>query len=69
MSKHSATCRRVFGRLDANCERCQDLAKGAPRRRGWGALKRENDERRAREIREHDCGKSKCGPVCTAFDW
>jgi len=21
------------------------------------------------QIRAHDCKKSKCGPVCTAFDW
>lgn len=28
-----------------------------------------NDEQRAREIREHDCRVSNCGPVCTAFQW
>ena len=68
-TKHSDTCKRVFGRYDATCSRCQELATGATPRKGWGDHKRAMDAQRVREIAAHDCAKSHCGPVCTAFDW
>jgi hypothetical protein len=73
MTKHNSNCRMVFGRKDPTCPRCQELLRGAPPRQGWqGAYykrKKREEEQRSRAIREHDCKKSKCMPVCTAFDW
>ena len=68
-TKHLADCRRVFANYDPRCPRCSELAGGAPARSGWGDRKRIEDERRRRWIRAHDCTRSNCGPVCTAFDW
>ena len=59
----------VFGRNEAGCPRCEELKNGAEPVKGWGWRKRESDARRTLEIRNHDCKKSGCGPVCTAFDW
>ena len=66
---HAATCRRAFGRLDAECPRCQELQAGAPARSWRGSRRAEQQLQRIAEIRAHDCRASKCGPVCTAFDW
>lgn len=61
----------VFGRREANCPRCAELAAGAEPIR-WH--KRESDDaRRSREIAahfasaEHRAGK--CGPICTFGDY
>jgi len=35
-TKHATDCKKAFGRLDHACPRCQELAAGAPARRGWG---------------------------------
>ena len=73
MTKHKADCRRVFSNYDMTCPRCIELAAGATPREGWQkdyyGRKKQEEERRIRAIREHDCKKSGCGPVCTAFDW
>ena len=66
---HSSTCKRVFSRYDATCPRCQELAAGMAPREGWGDRKRQDYERFLRDLKAHDCKKSGCGPVCTAFDW
>lgn len=68
-TKHSNECTRVFNRYDASCPRCQELMQGSKPRRGWSDLRKQQDEQRLRDIRAHDCIKSNCGPVCTAFDW
>jgi len=68
-TKHAAACRKAWNRLDATCPRCQELAAGAPARKGWGAHTKALDAQRARDIRTHDCTRSGCGVVCTAFDW
>jgi hypothetical protein len=66
---HRADCRRVFHRLDADCQRCQELAAGAPRRPWHGTRRAEQERQRIEAIRAHDCRKARCGPICTAFDW
>lgn len=68
-----------FGRPDptgkcAGClERAAEREAGIPARTNSmvESLQRNarNDEKLAREIREHDCLTSNCGPVCTAFQW
>ena len=59
----------IFGRKVEGCPRCEELKKGAAPIKGWGCQKKEQEARRIKEIREHDCKKSGCGPICTAFDW
>lgn len=71
-TKHTPDCKMSFGRLDPTCARCIELASGAPRRdAGWSTYKRrqQQEAQRTRDIREHDCKRSGCGPVCTAFEW
>lgn len=58
-----------FGRLVADCPRCDELRAGAKPIQ-WRASRRAQDEQRTRAaIRAHDCVASRCGPVCTAFEW
>jgi hypothetical protein len=59
----------VFGRRVQGCPRCDELKAGAAPVQGWGAKRKEDDAKRLQEIRNHDCKKSKCGPVCTFGDW
>jgi hypothetical protein len=59
----------VFGRRVAGCPRCAELAAGAPPVRGWGYRTKIEEAKRLAAIRAHDCKASRCGPVCTAFDW
>lgn len=67
MTKHTHPV--VFGRKVADCPRCQELISGALPVQ-WSSQRRAVLEAsRIRAIREHDCAKSGCGPVCTAFDW
>jgi len=35
-TRHSESCCKAFAKLDPTCPRCQELAAGAPARRGWG---------------------------------
>lgn len=60
----------VFGRKTPGCPRCDELLAGAPPVvfGNWHSRKAD-DERRAREIREHSCERSGCGLVCTFGDW
>ena len=67
--KHKSACKMSFGRKDPSCPRCQELLKGAPVRHGWGHAKKVQEQRLIAAIRNHDCKKSNCGIVCTAFDW
>ena len=70
MTKHSHDCKMAFGRKDPNCPRCQELLKGAAPRKGWNISNRRDEEaRRICDIKNHDCEKSHCGPVCTYGDW
>jgi len=73
-TKHNLTaCTMSFGRpskLLGACSRCDELRAGAVPRRGWTKYGAKVWEaHRVRAIAAHDCAKSKCGPVCTAFDW
>ena len=68
-TKHKIDCKRVFGRYDIDCVRCQELMAGLEPRKGWGWLNKENEKRRSEAIRKHNCTTSNCGSVCTAFDW
>jgi hypothetical protein len=61
MTKH--TCGGpAFGRLKPDiCKRCAELADGAEPVR-WTKAKPVS-------YSAHDCGKSRCGPVCTFGEW
>lgn len=67
-TKHSEDCRRVFNRYDDACPRCRELARGARPRDGWGTAKQQQLARQMREIDNHNCKRSGCGPICVAFD-
>lgn len=54
----------IFGRKLAGCQRCSELTAGAPPV-AWRNYGREADAQRVRAIRSHDCGRARCGPVCT----
>lgn len=58
-----------FGRLTAGCPRCDELAGGAAPVKWAGSTRRQDDARRAAEIRAHDCKASRCAVVCTFGDW
>ena len=63
----------IFGRKEADCPRCEELKNGAKPRDGWQksyfVAKKRNEAARIEAIRNHNCVESKCGTVCTAFDW
>lgn len=59
----------IFGRKVDGCPRCEELKAGAVPVQGWGANKRSQEQKLLSAIRNHDCTKSRCGGVCTAFDW
>lgn len=59
----------IFGRKVDGCPRCNELKAGAKPVQGWGSFRKAMEAQRIAEIRSHDCKKSGCGPVCTAFDW
>ena len=62
----------VFGRKVEGCPRCTELRLGMPARQWAGYSSRDRAAQaaaRTREIRAHDCTRSRCGPVCTAFDY
>jgi hypothetical protein len=59
----------IFGRKTPGCPRCDELLAGA-RPKLWASTERANEERHLlAAIRAHNCKASRCGPVCTAFDW
>lgn len=59
----------IFGRKEDGCPRCFELKMGAPAVQGWGAMRKAAERMRCEAIRKHNCQVSRCGPVCTAFDW
>jgi hypothetical protein len=75
-TKHKTDCTRVFKRYDATCERCKELSQGAKPRQ-WNMSvnyqmrvgKGPAYEAFVRALKAHNCKDSKCGSVCTAFDW
>lgn len=59
----------VFGRKVDGCPRCAELANGAEPVK-WNITRRlEIEAEQLRAIRNHDCKKSGCGPVCTFGEW
>ena len=58
-----------FGKKVDDCDRCQELKNGAKAKTISIRNRKQEDADRAKEIREHDCVKSHCSIVCTAFDW
>lgn len=64
----------VYGRRVAGCPRCAELDAGAEPV-CWAPSRRQQDERRAEEIRDHFTNpnsphtRGECGPVCTFGDW
>lgn len=69
---HSSECKMAFGRKDKSCPRCVEMMNGAPARGGWQKGYYENKAREYAQFRahlaSHDCVKSRCGHVCTAFE-
>lgn len=59
----------VFGRKVDGCPRCEELKAGAEPVRWAGAQRKDDDYRRLREVRAHDCRASRCMTVCTFGDW
>jgi hypothetical protein len=59
----------VFGRKLAGCPRCDELLAGAPAVIWSGSRKAECERSLLAAIRAHRCSVSRCGPVCTAFDY
>ena len=72
-TKHKYDCSRVFKNYDMSCPRCIELSAGAKPRGGWQkdyyANKAREEAQFTASLKSHDCIKSNCGPVCTAFDW
>lgn len=60
----------TFGRLApaGSCPRCDELRAGSQPVR-WANSRREADAQRLAAISAHDCTASRCGIVCTAFQW
>ncbi len=74
MARTKHTCGGpVFGRKTPGCPRCDELLSGAEPRKGWDgrttAERRQEEERSLRWLRDHNCTRDKCGPVCTHGDW
>ena len=59
----------IFGRRQSDCPRCAELDAGAQPVSGWGADRKQAELNLAQAIRNHDCTKSRCAVVCTAFQW
>jgi hypothetical protein len=59
----------VFGRKEAGCPRCEELKAGVAPVRWSGVDRKKEQEQLMAAIRAHDCVKSRCGVVCTAFQW
>lgn len=68
-TKHSTDCKRVFGRYDLNCPRCIELVHGVVPRKGFTSFAAYQEQLRVKAIRNHDCKKANCGPVCTFGEW
>jgi hypothetical protein len=73
ITKHKEDCNRVFKNYDLTCPRCIELANGSKPREGWQKKYYENkageEARFLQALKNHDCEKSGCLPICVAFDW
>ena len=58
-----------FGRRTPGCPRCDELAAGAAPVRWAISQTRRIDEMHRRAVAEHDCGRARCGIVCTFGEW
>lgn len=71
--KHSSQCQMSFGRKDKKCPRCAEMLNGSPSRSGWQqkyySRKKTEEQRTIAAIRNHDCAKSNCAPICTFGDY
>jgi len=54
----------VFGKWVSRCNDCKSPFDSEGYKR-----KLAQEARRSEDIKSHDCSKSGCGTVCTAFDW
>ena len=68
MATTAHTHQVIFGRKFAGCPRCTELRLGMPPVR-WSTARADADYQRLQAIRSHNCASSRCGPVCTAFDY
>lgn len=59
----------VFGRKTKGCPRCDELLSGADPVVWTSDIRKKQAEQSRRWILQHDCTKSRCGPVCTFGDW
>lgn len=77
-TKHNHAPR--FGQKFDGCPRCDELKAGAAPVQWfhsgiWDAARKryltaaEASAKRSEEIRNHNCKTSRCGVVCTAFQW
>ncbi len=67
--QHKSDCNRVFKRYDLSCPRCKELAQGAAPKPGYSDFRKRQEKVQLDAIRNHDCRKSNCGPVCTFGEW
>ncbi|MCY1438831.1 hypothetical protein D9M71_550450 [compost metagenome] len=66
-TKHSHTAN--FGKKVDGCPRCLELSQGAAPT-AWNIRSKKAEEaKRLASIKNHDCKTSRCGVVCTAFEW
>jgi hypothetical protein len=59
----------VFGKRVSGCPRCEELNNGANPIQWCGSRRKQDEARLIKAIREHDCKRSCCGPVCTFGDY
>ena len=56
-----------WGRLTKGCPSCDEILTGKREPIRW--YNKNQQMERIRAIQSHDCKKSNCGPICTAFDY
>ena len=69
---HTCSHKGAFGKRDDACKRCVQLKKGINASTVLGeSLKKAKRDEAMRElaIKNHNCVKSRCNVVCTAFEW
>ena len=57
-----------WGRLTKGCPSCDELLTGKREPIKWHN-NNQTERERIRAIQSHNCLKSGCGPICTAFDY
>jgi hypothetical protein len=58
-----------FGRKVSGCPRCDEIKAGSPVVKWSKARQADKDAAFRAALMAHDCGKARCGPVCTFGDW